>query len=93
MEGLGALLVVPVALVAAYFLIQWKAKGARRYIEQYLQNEQIDAEIEKVGIPPLYLWLRNRKGDSWVKLRFSDGSTKWARLRSTWGTTALEMFD
>ena len=41
---------------------------------------RLDA-IEAIGIPPIRFWLSNRRGDSWAKLRFSDTSIKWARLR------------
>ena len=82
MEGAAALIVVPVALVLTYFLLKWKFKQGRKYMENYIQEHELDAEVVRVGIPPLRLWLRNRKGDNWVQIRFSDGTVKWARIRT-----------
>jgi hypothetical protein len=89
----GLLLIVFV--VPVFLGLMWlKFKMARGAIEKRLQSEGIQAEIMKVGIPPLRHWLSNRKGDSWCKLRFSDGSEKWARLRGRiFGGSKFDIYD
>ena len=92
-EGLVMLVIAPIAIIATYYLLKWKAKRSRAFMEKYIQENGLDAEIVKVGIPPLRLWLRNRKGDNWVKIRSSDGTEQWARIRNKmFGGTPVEFF-
>lgn len=81
MEGAAAFIVAPIALVGTYFLLKWKASQGRKYMEKYIRENGLDAQVVHSGIPPLRFWLRNRKGDNWVKVRASDGSEQWARIR------------
>lgn len=93
-EGLTMVFVIPIAIVVTYFLLKWRAARGRAYMEQYIEEQNLDAEIVKAGIPPLRLWLRNRKGDNWVKLRSSDGSERWARIRTKFfGGEPVDFFD
>jgi hypothetical protein len=48
-------------------------------MEQYLEANGIEAQIEKSGMPPLRLWLHNRRGDAWCLIRYADGVAKWGR--------------
>ncbi|OAI57847.1 hypothetical protein AYO47_07420 [Planctomyces sp. SCGC AG-212-M04] len=94
--GRGSESILLILFVVPVFLgFLWlKAKMARGYVEKRLKADGVDAEILKVGIPPLRLWLKNRKGDSWCKLRFADGSEKWARLRGRMlGGTSFDIYD
>ena len=94
MQGNEALVVVPIAIVVTFFLIRLKAKWSRRAMENYLQQNQIEAEVEKAnGLPPLRFWLRNRKGDAWCRVRYPDGSTQWGRLRSSFSGRRVDFFD
>jgi hypothetical protein len=94
MQGYEALVVIPVALVLTFLLIQVKAKWSRKAMEACLKENRIGAVVEKAnGIPPLRFWLRNRKSDSWCRLRYDEGSIKWARLRATFGGRKVELFD
>ena len=58
-----------------------KFRYARGVIAKHLEAGRIDAEIVKVGIPPVRHWGRYRKGDAWCLLRFPDGAERWGRLR------------
>lgn len=93
MKGAESLAIIPIVLVVAGLLIYFKAKWSRSLMEKYLVENGIDATVEKAGIPPLRLWLKNRKGDSWCRLRYTDGSARWARIRSTFGGRRIELFD
>ncbi|HVJ69371.1 MAG TPA: hypothetical protein VM510_15415 [Caulifigura sp.] len=94
MKGSEGLLLV-VFVVPLFIGIVWlKFKLGRGAIEKRLQAEGLDAEIVKVGIPPLRLWFKNRKGDSWGKLRFPDGTEKWGRLRGRlFGNSSFDLYD
>jgi hypothetical protein len=69
--------------VLFYCLTKWQFSIARRLAEGYISRECPDSGLMHVGIPPLRLWLRNRKGDKWAKLRHADGSAVWLRGRDT----------
>ena len=93
-RGSESLLLVLVTVPAFLGFLWLKAKMARGYVEKRLKADGVEAEIVTVGIPPLRLWLKNRKGDSWCKLRFADGSEKWARLRGRlFGGTGFDIYD
>ena len=94
MEDFLPFIVIPIAIVIAFFVLKWRAKSGREFIENYIEENELDAEVLHVGIPPLRLWLRNRKGDNWVKVRFADGSEKWARIRTKFfGGEPVDWFD
>lgn len=93
-DGMAMLVIAPIAIALTYFLLKWKFKRARAYMEKYIAENELDAEIVKVGIPPLRLWLRNRKGDNWAKIRSSDGSERWARIRTKlFGGEPVDFFE
>jgi hypothetical protein len=93
MDGLGAVVLVLVGVPATYFLLKWKFSMGRNVISQRLQRDGVDAEIIKMGIPPVKLWFRNRKRDTWAKVRFGNGTEQWARLRNPlFGESTLEFF-
>jgi hypothetical protein len=92
-QGYEAVVIIPLALAVTYFLLTLKAKWARTTMETYLQENNLDATVEKSGIPPLRMWIRNRKGDAWCRLRYTDGAVKWARIRSRWGSRAVDFFE
>ena len=81
-----AVLLIPILVLGlvgflVFALLRWRFSVTRKVVEKYIQERNLDARIEKVGIPPLRLWLKNRKGDSWALLSFHDGSEKWLRIR------------
>ena len=82
-DGLLIAAGVIAVLVVTYFLVKLQAKQARRLAENYIAENQLDAECVSTGVPPLRLWLRNRKGDRWAKLRSVDGTEVWLRVRHT----------
>ena len=90
---IGSIIVYGSALVLTYLLLKFKAKHARKHLETYLQESDMEATIEKVGIPPLRLWLKNRKGDSWARLHFASGERKWVRIRRRLRGTTVDGFD
>ena len=93
-DGTAMLFIIPIAIVLTVLLLWWKFKRGRAYMERYIEENNLDAEVVSVGIPPLRLWLRNRKGDNWVKVRSSDGSERWARIRTKWlGGEPVDFFE
>ena len=80
MEG-NVFLIVGLIVVGMFLVLKVKASVARRIIERYMSEQRIGGIVEKIGMPPLRLWLNNRKGDAWALVRFRDGSYKWARIR------------
>lgn len=79
----------PVGLLFLFIFVLLPAmmKLKRGYLEKALVDHEAHTgerlELEKVGIPPLRLWLHNRKGDTWGVARLPDGSRRWVRLRSS----------
>jgi len=93
-RGTEQLLLVLLVFPAFLGFLWLKARMTRRYVVKRLEKDGVDAQILKVGVPPLHLWLKNRKGDSWAKLRFADGTEKWARIRDRlFGDTSFDLFD
>lgn len=97
MHGLEFVVVLVIAVPLTFFLLKYKGKLSRRRMEEYFKDNNLDAAIEKVGMPPARLWIHNRKGDGWVLVRMADGSQRWARLgfrrRRVDGKVAVEFFD
>lgn len=76
------------------WLVRWRISVTKKVTEKWIAENNIDAEILKVGMPPLRLWLRNRKGDSWAQLRFSDGTEQWLRIRGRlFSDDSYDLFD
>lgn len=80
MEG-NVYLIAALIGVGLYLVLKVKASVARRILEKYMSEKNICGTIEKIGMPPFRLWLKNRKGDAWALVRFRDGSRKWGRIR------------
>lgn len=88
-----AIIFVLIAVPLTYFLLKFKFSRGRKFMESYIEENGLDAEILKIGIPPIRLWLRNRKGDNWAKLKMADGTEQWARVRSgLLSGTSVEFF-
>ncbi|MDX2038733.1 MAG: hypothetical protein SFX72_18955 [Isosphaeraceae bacterium] len=95
MKGIEALVVIAIAVPIAIFVIWMKAKHARRTFEAYIAGSGWNAEVVRISPPPLRLWLKNRKGDSWGLIRFADGTERWARYRNRifFSGSSIELFD
>ena len=87
LSGLLVLVAMVVPIIAfgglIYALFMWKASWTRKAVEDFLYEENIDADVISCGIPPLSLWLRNRKGDGWAKIEYADGGFAWVRVRNS----------
>lgn len=63
----------------------WLMNISKKRIQAALDQHEDETgerfELIKAGIPPLRLWLRNRKGDQWGKVLTEDGDETWVRLR------------
>ncbi|MBL8810261.1 MAG: hypothetical protein JNM43_08795 [Planctomycetaceae bacterium] len=89
-----AVLVIPLGIVLAYFLIKWKYRKTCEHVLATLQQHGVQGEIIPGFMPPLRLWLHNRKGDGWCRVRLPDGVMKWARYRNTlFSGPSVEFFD
>lgn len=51
-------------------------------LEQHAEQTGERYELIKAGMPPLRLWIRNRKYDKWGKVAAQDGTEQWVRLRT-----------
>ena len=80
-KNMSMLLAAPFIIGLTVLLVMWKAKRTRAQLERYIEEHNLDAKIDKVGIPPLRFWLRNRKGDGRARLRSPDGTVYWTRVR------------
>lgn len=89
-----AVLFIPLGILLGVFLIRWKYQKTCDYVRATLEQQGVQAEIISGFIPPLRLWLYNRKGDGWCKVRLSNGTQKWARYRNTlFSGASVEFFD
>lgn len=82
MEGalaLGGFILFLVVVVP--FLSKLQSKQLRVALDFYNEENGTILTLEKVSIPPLRLWLQNRKGDVWGRVVHEDGSKQWVRLR------------
>jgi hypothetical protein len=95
MELVWVMVVIVVGVPLLYFLFKWKASVARQRLTRFMQERNIAGTIVKVGMPPLHLWLHNRKGDSWCQVQMPDGSLKWARVghAGLFGGQPIEILD
>ena len=95
MKELAVVAAVLLGAVVFFLLLKFKAKWARAAVEKRLREMNMNATIlSSLGIPPLRLWLRNRKGDSWCKVQMDDGTVKWARVRNKiFGGNPIDFFD
>ena len=80
-ETLQMIVIPAVAIPLTLVFLKLKNGSAKAFMNNYIEENDLDAEVIKVGIPPIRLWFRNRKSDSWVKVRCSDGEVLWARIR------------
>ncbi|MEZ5939841.1 MAG: hypothetical protein R3C18_00525 [Planctomycetaceae bacterium] len=90
------ILMVPIVAIGGlvYALVVWKASWTRKAVEDFLYEENIDADVISCGMPPLSLWLRNRKGDGWAKIEYADGDIAWVRVRNSIFTgRRIDIFD
>jgi len=78
-----AVAAVVVAGVGLFVMIRkLKAKYITQAIQRYNEANGTSYVIDKIGMPPVKLWINNRKGDTWARLKLPDGKSRWARLRS-----------
>ena len=93
MEWLPVVIIL-IAVALAIWFATWKGNADKERVRQYLSEHDVSAEVLKAGIPPLRLWLRNRKGDGWVKILYVDGVEQWVRVRKIlFGGWTYEFFD
>jgi len=95
MEAVLGILVLVAAVPLIYFLYKWKYSVARQRLTRYMQEQGIPGTIVKFGMPPLHLWLHNRKGDAWCQVQMPDGALKWARVghAGLFGGQPIQIFD
>lgn len=60
----------------------WLGKRRRPLVEAYLASHQPDMELIGLRYPPVNLWLRNGRFDSWFKAESSIGVPSWYRVRN-----------
>ena len=94
MENTVMFAIIPVAIALAVVLVRWKHARTRKFITNYLAEHQLDAEITDGWMPPLRLWLKNRKGDGWCRVKFANDEFRWVRVRNTlFSGTQVEFFE
>lgn len=77
----------------------WDFFSGRKQIVRALEEHGVEVgehyELLKTGIPPLRLWLSNRKGDRWGKVIDPSGNELWVRYRTRLFTSgsALTFYD
>ncbi len=81
-EGLTVALIIVGAVGVMVLLMKMNSIYIRKGIQKYAEERGIQITVIKTGIPPLRLWLKNRKGDKWGLVQFPDGAQKWARYRT-----------
>lgn len=63
----------------------WDWLTGKKWIEAALDDHEDETgesyELIKAGIPPIRLWLRNRKGDKWGLVADEEGNECWVRFR------------
>jgi hypothetical protein len=78
-----AIAAIVVAGVGLFMMIRkLKAKYITQAIQRHNEANGTSYAIAKIGMPPVRLWINNRKGDSWALVKLPDGKSRWARLRS-----------
>lgn len=88
------LAIVPIAIGLTWVILHYRGNAAKNRVEIYLLENEVDAKVLKSGIPPLRYWMRNRKGDAWVKILYGDGVEQWVRVRKVlFGGWTYEFFD
>ena len=94
MEAYIAIGFLATVLTLTFSLVRWKGNRDKERVSNYLFVNEVDAEVIKAGVPPLRLWLKNRKGDGWVKIAYSDGVEQWVRVRNhLFSERTFEFFD
>lgn len=85
---------IPAAIILGTMIVRWQYRKTCNYVTATLQQSGVQGEIIPGFMPPLRLWLHNRKGDGWCRVRLADGTTKWARYRNTlFSGASVEFFD
>lgn len=94
MDNAGMVVIIPITIALTVLLVRWKNGRTRKFITNYLAEHQIDAEIADGWMPPLRHWLKNRKGDSWCRVKFANEEFRWVRVRKTlFSGTQVEFFE
>jgi len=97
MEILVGILLVVALLLFIGFGLPWLFRLKKGYLlkglEKHEEKTGQEVELLNAGMPPLRLWLLNRKGDCWGRVRFADGTEKWARYGTRLTGPALAFYD
>ncbi len=73
-----------IALVALFVVfVRIKIRQTRALLGEYLEANHIQATVIGGWMPPLRLWIHNRKHDSWGQIREEDRTVRWVRIRYT----------
>ena len=77
--------IVGATLLVVLFYRLVAVATARKWMQGYIDEKGLDAEIVRFGWPPARYWFVPWpwRGDFWAKVRFSDGTERWARLRGS----------
>ena len=82
-----------IAIVVTFFLIRWKNSRTRTMVEKHLVERGIAAVCTGKWMPPLRLWLNNRKGDGWCQIKLENNQLKWVRVRGGFSGRSFDFFD
>ncbi|MFO0978556.1 MAG: hypothetical protein U0996_19275 [Planctomycetaceae bacterium] len=86
-------LFIPLAVLLGFLIVRWQYKKTCAHVLATLEQSGVQGEIISGFMPPLRLWLHNRKGDGWCRVRLSNGDIKWARYRnSLFSGASVEFF-
>ncbi len=94
MDKIAVISLMILSPFALYFGFRWRNASWKKWVEAWLEKEGLQGEVIPAFMPPLRLWLNNRKGDFWCQVKFEDGTQRWARARrGLFGQGAVELLD
>lgn len=74
----GIIAVLIVAVLALHF---WFGRRRRPLVEEYIASHHPDRQLVGLRWPPMRLWIRNGRFDSWFKAESAAGVPTWYRVR------------